>query len=161
MLLAVVSLFLPLVLGLRELHPAQRLVISANVFLPLFLILSVNTLCWLRRSSRRTLRSWRAARGGQPVAGAHWVPVGCETKNKLYFVYVVLGDCKRPSWAPPRAQAAASEAILRFSSSYACCLAHAHFPHWEEAAGAPGHLEVGFLLRPVCVPAAEETLAVG
>ncbi|XP_042094891.1 uncharacterized protein LOC114110263 isoform X1 [Ovis aries] len=146
MLLAVVSLFLPLVLGLRELHPAQRLlVISANVFFcPFFLILSVNTLCWLRRSSRRTLREL-ACRVGEAnlLLAPHSVLVGCETKNKLYFVYVVLGDCKRAFLGAPEGEAAFQEAILRFSSSYACCLAHAHFPHWEEAAGAPGHLEVG------------------
>ena len=144
--LSVVSVFLPLVLGLRELHPAQRfLVISANAFFcPFFMILSVNTLCWLRRSSKKTLREL-ARRVGEAnlLLAPHSVLMGCETKNKLHFVYVLLGDCKQTFLGAPEGEAAFQEAILRFASSYACCLAHAHFPHWEEAAGAPGHLEVG------------------
>lgn len=146
MLLAVVSLFIPFTVGFVARQPPQWfLVISANVFLCLFfMILSINTLCWLRRSSRRTLREL-ACRVGEAnlLLAPHSVLVGCETKNKLYFVYVVLSDCKRAFLGAPEGEAAFQEAILRFSSSYACCLAHAHFPHWEEAAGAPGHLEVG------------------
>ncbi|DAA14950.1 TPA: hypothetical protein BOS_23529 [Bos taurus] len=145
-LLSVVSVFLPLVLGLQELQPARRfLVISANAFFcPFFMILSINTLCWLRRSSKKTLREL-ACRVGEAnlLLAPHSVLMGCETKNKLYFVYVLLGDCKQTFLGAPDGEAAFQEAILRFASSYACCLAHSHFPHWEEAAGAPGHLEVG------------------
>ncbi|KAM9701795.1 uncharacterized protein ACBT57_022371 isoform 2-T4 [Dama dama] len=145
-LLSVASLFLPFIFGAWQKQPAQQLlVICANVFFcPFFMILSVNTLCWSRRSSKRTLREL-AGRVGEAnlLLAPHSVLMGCETKNKLYFVYVLLGDCKRAFLGAPEGEAAFQEAILRFASSYACCLAHGHFPQWEEAAGAPGHLEVG------------------
>ncbi|KAJ8776810.1 hypothetical protein J1605_015145 [Eschrichtius robustus] len=47
-LLSSASLFLPLLLGLRERHPAQRfLLITANAFFcPVLMVFSVNALCW-------------------------------------------------------------------------------------------------------------------
>ncbi|EPY85342.1 hypothetical protein CB1_000385021 [Camelus ferus] len=73
----------------------------------------------------------------------HSVLMGCKTMNKLHFVYVVLGDCREAFLEAPGGEALFQEALVQFSSSYACCLAHAHFPDSEDAPGAPGHLELG------------------
>ena len=120
LLLSVVSLFLPFIFAAWQNQPAQRLLtISANVFFgPFFMILSVNTLCWFRRSSKGTLREL-ACRVGEAnlLLAPHSVLMGCETKNKLYFVYVLLGDCKRAFLGTPEGEAAFQEAVLRFASS--------------------------------------------
>lgn len=73
----------------------------------------------------------------------HSLLMGCDTMNKLYFVYVLLEDCRQVFLRAPDGEALFREALLRFSSSYTCCVAHAHFPAWEDAQGTPGHLELG------------------
>ncbi|XP_044238215.2 uncharacterized protein LOC113252094 [Ursus arctos] len=139
-------LTLPLVLGLQENPPAQRfLLISATVFFsPLFVILGVNSLCWFRRFSRKKMRELVLRVGeANTLLAPHSLLMGCDTMNKLYFVYVLLEDCRRVFLEAAEGEALFREALLRFSSSYACCVAHAHFPAGEDAQGAPGHLELG------------------
>lgn len=145
-LLSMASVFLPLVLGIQENHPARRfLLISANVFFcPLLMVLSVNTLCWFRRFSKRKMRELARSVGeANLLLAPHSVLMGCDTRNKLYFVYVLLGDCRQALLGSPENEALFQEALLQFSCSYACCLAHAHFPPCEDTVLAPGHLELG------------------
>ena len=73
----------------------------------------------------------------------HSLLMGCDTMNKLHFVYVLLGDCRRVFLEAAEGEALFREALLRFSCSYACCVAHAYFPACDEAHRARGHLELG------------------
>ncbi|XP_010950753.2 uncharacterized protein LOC105066987 [Camelus bactrianus] len=145
-LLSLASISLPLVLGLSPNQPPQRLLlITANIFFcPFFMILGINTLCWFRRFSKRKMRELDLRVGeANLLLAPHSVLMGCKTMNKLHFVYVVLGDCREAFLEAPGGEALFQEALVQFSSSYACCLAHAHFPDSEDAPGAPGHLELG------------------
>ena len=145
-LLSSASLFLPLLLGLRERHPAQRfLLITANAFFcPFLMVFSVNALCWFRRFSKRKTRELvRRAGEASLLLAPHSALTGCETRNRPCFVYVLLGDCRRALLGAPEGEALFQEALLPFSPSYTCCLAHARRPHREDAAGAPGHVELG------------------
>uniref|UniRef100_A0A8D0RLI5 TIR domain-containing protein n=1 Tax=Sus scrofa TaxID=9823 RepID=A0A8D0RLI5_PIG len=104
-LLSMASVFLPLVLGIQENHPARRfLLISANVFFcPLLMVLSVNTLCWFRRFSKRKMRELTRSVGeANLLLAPHSVLMGCDTRNKLYFV------CP-----PPAPERQASALVLR------------------------------------------------
>ncbi|XP_014588918.1 uncharacterized protein [Equus przewalskii] len=140
------SIIPPLILGLRPNPPAQHLLlIAANIFFcPLLLVLAVSTLCWFRRFSKRKMREvvLRVGEANLLLAG-HSVLMGCETLNKLHFVYVLLGDCRRVFLQASDGEALFREALLQFSCSYACCLAHAHFPLCKDVAGARGHQELG------------------
>lgn len=119
--------------------------ISTIVALPL-VALAVNSLCWFRRFSKRKMQelTLRVGEANQLLA-PHSVLMGCDTMNKLYFVYVLLEDCRQAflQASDGDGEALFQEALLRFSSTYACCLVHAHFPPWEDAATAQGHLELG------------------
>lgn len=121
------------------------LLVTTDTFLCLlFLVLAVNSLCWFRRFSKRKLRELRLRAGeANLLLAPHSVLLGCRTMHELCFVYVRLGECRRAFLRAPEGEALFREALLRFSSAYACCLAHAHFPHCEEAAGAPSHLQPG------------------
>lgn len=119
-------------------------VISVFIFLCL-MVLGVNSLCWFRRFAKRTMRELvlRVGQANLLLAG-HAVLMGCDTVNRLYFVYVRLEDCRRAFLqAPGGEEALFQEALLRFSCTYACCLVHRHFPSCEDAAGTQGHLELG------------------
>lgn len=145
-LLSLASLFLPLLLGLRERHPAQRfLLITANAFsCPFLVVLSANTLCWFRRFSKRKMRELvRRAGEASLLLAPHSALMGYEIRNRLCFVYALLGDCRRALLGAPEGEALLQEAPLQFSSGYTCCLAHAHRPRREDATGAPGHVELG------------------
>ncbi|XP_054585211.1 uncharacterized protein LOC114232532 isoform X1 [Eptesicus fuscus] len=54
-----------------------------------------------------------------------------------------LEDCRRTFLQAPEGEALFREALLQFSSAYACCLVQAHFPHCEDTTAARGHLEPG------------------
>ncbi|XP_027443661.1 uncharacterized protein LOC113918929 [Zalophus californianus] len=144
--LSLAMLLLPVMLGLQRNPPAERfLLISATVFFcPLLVALGVNSLCWFRRFSRKKMRELELRVGEANVLLApHSLLMGCDTMNKLHFVYVLLGDCRQVFLQAPQGEALFREALLRFSSSYTCCVAHAHFPACEDTQGAPGHLELG------------------
>ncbi|XP_032255524.1 uncharacterized protein LOC116629333 [Phoca vitulina] len=144
--LSLATLTLTLVLGHQQNPPAKRfLLISATVFFcPLLIVLGVNSLCWFRRFSQKKMRELELRVGEANVLLApHSLLMGCDTMNKLHFVYVLLGDCRRVFLQAPQGETLFREALLRFSSSYTCCVAHAHFPACEDTQGAPGHLELG------------------
>ncbi|KAM5240683.1 uncharacterized protein RBU33_026523 [Hipposideros larvatus] len=146
-LLAILSVFLIVVSGLDQENPGGSVfhIATVSVFVCLlFMVLAVNSLCWFRRFSKRKMQELvlRVGEANQLLA-RHSVLLGCETMNKLYFVFVLLEDCRRAFLQAPDGEALFQEALLRFSSAYACCLVHAHFPLCEDAAGAQGHLELG------------------
>lgn len=145
-LVALALLSLPLIMGLLENTPAQRFfLIAANIFFcPLFFVLGVNTLCWFRRFSKKMMQEL-VLRVGEAnlLLAPHSLLMGCDTMNKLHFVYVLLGDCRRVFLEAAEGEALFREALLRFSCSYACCVAHAYFPACDEAHRARGHLELG------------------
>nr|XP_017513157.2 uncharacterized protein LOC108395407 isoform X2 [Manis javanica] len=135
----------------KEKAPAQQfLVIAGNMFFcPLFMVLAVNTLCWSRRFSKKKMREL-VLRVGEAnlLLAQHSVLMGCDTANKLYFVHVLLEKCRQvflEAASTGEGEGLFQEALLQFSCGYACCLAHAHFPHCEDvdAEGAGGHLELG------------------
>lgn len=144
--LSLAALVLPLVLGLQRSPPAERfyLVSATGFFCPLLVVLGVNALCWFRRFSREKMRELALRVGEANVLLApQSLLMGCDTMNKLYVVYVLLEDCRGVFLRAPDGEALFREALLRFSCSYTCCVAHAHFPAWEDAQGTPGHLELG------------------
>lgn len=150
-IISLALIFLPLILGLQEKAPAQQfLVIAGNMFFcPLFMVLAVNTLCWSRRFSKKKMREL-VLRVGEAnlLLAQHSVLMGCDTANKLYFVHVLLEKCRQvflEAASTGEGEGLFQEALLQFSCGYACCLAHAHFPHCEDvdAEGAGGHLELG------------------
>ncbi|KAK2491334.1 hypothetical protein MC885_014599 [Smutsia gigantea] len=135
----------------KEQTPARQfLLITANMFFcPLLMVLAVNTLCWFRRFSKKKMREL-VLRVGEAnlLLSQHSVLMGCDTANKLYFVHVLLEKCKQvflEAASAGEGEGLFQEALLQFSCGYACCLAHAHFPHCEDmdAEGAGGHLELG------------------
>ncbi|XP_049710672.1 uncharacterized protein LOC126059179 [Elephas maximus indicus] len=151
-LLSIASLFLPFIFGLEENSNPRGyrfLLVAANVFFcPLFLVSGVGVLCWFRRFFRRKMQELSLCVGeANTLLASHSVLMGCETLNKLCFTYVLLEDCRQAfleaSTGPsPRAEAVFYEALRQFSSDYACCLANAHFPPWEDV-GSRGHLDHG------------------
>lgn len=130
----------------RPEHPERRLLIAVvSVFGFLcFLVLGINSLCWFRRFAKRTMGELvlRVGQANLLLAG-HAVLMGCDTMNRLYFVYVRLEDCRRGFLQAPDGEALFQEALLRFSCTYACCLVHQHFPSCEDATATQGHLELG------------------
>ncbi|XP_039108374.1 uncharacterized protein LOC120245391 [Hyaena hyaena] len=149
-LVAMALLTLTMIMGFLGSSPAQRFFfVSATIFFcPLFFILGVNTLCWFRRFSKKKMREL-VLRVGEAnlLLAPHSLLMGCDTMNKLHFVYVLLGDCRRvfleAAEGAGEGEALFREALLQFSCSYACCVAHAYFPACEEAHRARGHLELG------------------
>ncbi|MBN3316379.1 TLR1 protein, partial [Atractosteus spatula] len=71
--------------------------------------------------------------------------IGCESRTKLYFVYVSLEACRDTFEVTFREKATAADMFLRamryFSSGYACCLARKYFPF--PTSSSVGHLEGG------------------
>ncbi|XP_022267535.1 uncharacterized protein [Canis lupus baileyi] len=145
-LISLVLLSFTLILGLQPSPPAQRflLLLGGVFFCSLVLVLAVNTFCWFRRFSRRKMREL-VLRAGEAnlLLAPHSVLVGCDTMNKLHFVYVLLEECRQVFLECAEGEALFREAMLRFSSSYACCVAHAYFPASEDVQGAQGHLQLG------------------
>lgn len=145
-LLSLTSAFLIVVFGLQSDDPHSIfLVTTISVCVSLLLmVLAVNSLCWFRRFSKRKMRELVLKVGeANLLLAPHSVLMGCDTKNKLYFVYVLLEDCRQAFLQAPEGEALFQEVLLRFSSTYACCLVHSDFPLCEDATGAQGHLEVG------------------
>lgn len=141
-----VSIFLIVAFGLERITPGLRFLIITTIafFSLLTVVLAVNTLCWFRRFSRRKMQELGLRVGeANLLLAPHSVLMGCETLNQLSFVFVQLEDCRRTFLQAPEGEALFREALLQFSSAYACCLARAHFPHCEDTAAARGHLEPG------------------
>ncbi|XP_048097780.1 uncharacterized protein LOC125293732 isoform X1 [Alosa alosa] len=70
--------------------------------------------------------------------------IGCQSRTKLYFVYVSLDGCKlmfNETYQSALAEEMFQRALLHFSSGYACCLAKMHFPF--DISSSNGHLEGG------------------
>ncbi|XP_043837334.1 uncharacterized protein LOC122739740 isoform X2 [Dromiciops gliroides] len=108
----------------------------------------VNMMCWGRRSRKEKLRELNLKVGeANLILASHSVLIGCETINKLYFVYVSLKECKQvfletfPNESPS-AEEMFQSAIIRYSSNYACCVANKHFPLAEEVE-EEGHMSDG------------------
>ncbi|XP_044516209.1 uncharacterized protein LOC123234367 [Gracilinanus agilis] len=119
------------------------------LFLSMSIIaLVVNIMCWGRRWTKEKLRELNLKVGeANLILTNHSVLIGCETINKLYFIYVSLKDCKKVFQETfpnenPSAEEMFQNAIIRYSSSYACCVANKHFPLLEEVV-EPGHMNDG------------------
>ncbi|XP_062403417.1 uncharacterized protein LOC134094051 [Sardina pilchardus] len=70
--------------------------------------------------------------------------MGCQSRTKLYLVYVSLDGCKRmfiEMFQSALAEEMFQRALLSFSSGYACCLAKTHFPF--DTTTSNGHLKDG------------------
>ncbi|XP_036591584.1 uncharacterized protein LOC118828821 [Trichosurus vulpecula] len=110
--------------------------------------LMVNMMCWARRSRKGKLRELNLKVGeANLILANHSVLIGCETINKLFFVYVSLKECEKVFLDTfpdenPSAEEMFQSAIIRYSSSYACCVAYKHFPLPEEVE-EEGHMSDG------------------
>ncbi|XP_007478146.2 uncharacterized protein LOC103098388 [Monodelphis domestica] len=110
--------------------------------------LVVNIMCWGRRWTKEKLQELNLKVGeANLILANHSVMIGCETINKLSFVYFSLKDCKKVFLETfpnenPSAEEMFQNAIIRYSSSYACCVANKHFPILEEVV-EEGHMSDG------------------
>ncbi|XP_074152395.1 uncharacterized protein LOC141558703 [Sminthopsis crassicaudata] len=119
------------------------------LFLCLSLVaLIVNMMCWARRSRKEKFRELNLKVGeANLILAKYSVLIGCETINKLSFVYVSLKECEKVFLDTfpdenPSAEEMFQSAIIRYSSSYACCVANKHFPYSEEME-EEGHMSDG------------------
>ncbi|XP_068927386.1 uncharacterized protein [Petaurus breviceps papuanus] len=110
--------------------------------------LVVNIMCWAGRSRKTKLRELSLKIGeANLILASHSVLIGCETINKLSFVYVSLKECEKVFLDAfpdenPSAEEMFQSSIVRYSSSYACCVANKHFPIPEEVE-EEGHMSDG------------------
>lgn len=139
-----------MIFGLDQENPGGTVfhVATISVFVCLlFVVLAVNSLCWFRRFSKRKMQELvRRVEEANQLLACQSVRMGCETINKLYFVFVLLEDCRQAFLQAPDGEALFQEALLRFLSTNVCCLVHAHFPLCEDTTGTQGHLELGLCI---------------
>ncbi|XP_072484560.1 uncharacterized protein [Notamacropus eugenii] len=157
-ILSIISIFLivfAVVTLLVERSTSSRLILNFFVihFPMLFLSASlvalvVNMMCWARRARKAKFRELNLKVGeANLILANHSVLIGCETINKLSFVYVSLKECEKVFLDTfpdenPSAEEMFRSAVIRYSSSYACCVANKYFPFPEEVE-EEGHMSDG------------------
>ncbi|KAM9066395.1 uncharacterized protein LOC111719385 [Sarcophilus harrisii] len=147
-ILSLLSLFLTTFISilfyLEYLARPELLSVFVVTYLPLlFLSLSlvalvVNVMCWARRSRKEKFQELNLKVGeANLILAKYSVLIGCETINKLSFVYVSLKECEKVFLDTfpdenPSAEEMFQSAIIRYSSSYAYRVANKYFPYSEE-----------------------------
>uniref|UniRef100_UPI003AAF8A97 uncharacterized protein n=1 Tax=Centroberyx gerrardi TaxID=166262 RepID=UPI003AAF8A97 len=101
---------------------------------------------WKRDDEKYILREMQKAVGeANTILSEQKVLMGCQSRTKIYLVYVCLDGCRREFEETFSEQVCAEEmfqrALVFFSSGYACCLAKRHFPFPQPS--CTGHLEGG------------------